>query len=359
MVKKEISIFLLYRKIVNNYIKNNNFAIFRKPNEDKIFFYSDNRKISNNYFIIKDFLQKRTIKIYTNNIFYVKINSKKNLNNGIYSFFSTKDFTKKNFSLFYKKLIEKSISYIKGNFFKKVVVSKNLIISLGKIDLIKTFKNLIFSHINNLVSLWYNNNNNEFWIGSTPELLMKYKNKKLKTMALAGTIWKNDNKLINKWTYKEINEHEIVIQHINDSLKKYNVNFLIYKTKTISIDDLFHLKTNILIEFKEKIKYNEILKNLYPTPSICGLPIKKSMDFIVKNENYERSFYTGYIGIVNDDYNVELYLNLRCSKILYKKKKIVLYAGSGIIESSNIYREYIETDKKIKNILSNFIIKNI
>ncbi|WP_238785587.1 chorismate-binding protein [Blattabacterium cuenoti] len=353
MIEKKISLFLLYKKIINDYHKNKNFIIFKRPNEDKIFFYSDSKKINKNYFIIKDFSQKKTIKIVPNNIYYVNIYNKY-LNNDNYSFFSTKNFTKKNFSYHYKNLIKKSIYFINKKFLKKIVISKNLKISLGKIDLIKTFKNLIFSHPNNLISLWYNIHQG-FWIGSTPELLMKYKNKILQTVALAGTHWKNDK---YKWTNKEINEHKIVINYINNSLKDYDTNFFLDKTKTISIDSLFHLKTNILIHFKKQISYKKILKNLYPNPSICGFPIINAMNFIIENENYERCFYTGYMGIVNDN-DVELYLNLRCAKISYKKKQITLYAGSGIIENSNIYREYLETDKKMKNILSNFVINNV
>ncbi|WP_185872080.1 chorismate-binding protein [Blattabacterium cuenoti] len=344
-MSKKISIFSLYKKIIKNYWDKNKFVIFKKPHNNKIYFYSHSNSKKNNFFLIKNFdCDYKNIKIVPKKIYYVDILKffiKKNYESN-YSFLT--------YSIEYKNLIKKAIEKIQKGQLKKVVVSRSIKIHFHNFYLKKTFQKLIFSYPNAFISLWYDVNHG-FWIGCSPELLIKSYQKKLETVALAGTIW---NK--NKWTKKEIEEHKIVIKYIVHLLKYYKGSIFLKKTKIIKMGDLKHLKTSIFFSFLEDPDYYEIINRLHPTPSICGFPKKESLNFIQKYEGYKRGFYTGYIGIINNN-NMELYIHLRCANIQKEKKEITLYAGSGITLNSNIDKEYIETENKVKNILSQFFFK--
>ncbi|WP_185882802.1 chorismate-binding protein [Blattabacterium cuenoti] len=345
----KISVFSLYKKILENYFSKNRFVIFKRPYEQKIYFYSHNE--DNNYgekkfFLIQDFYQNYTIKIKPKKIFFIEIKKKQ------YNFLSKNIIHQNVFlneSIKYKNLLDKAIQNIKKGFFKKVVVSRQIKISLKRFFLKESFQRLIYSYPNTFISIWYDLYHG-FWIGSTPELLMKYNHKKLRIDALAGTMWNP----YSVWTKKEIIEHQIVVKYIVHLLKKYYYGtFFLEKMKIIKLGFIKHLKTTIHFSFiKEHYNFYEILNRLYPTPSICGYPKIKSLDFIKKNEGYQRDFYTGIIGFVHKS-NVELYLNLRCAKI--QNKQIILYAGSGITIHSHSYDEYLETEKKITSILSKLI----
>ncbi|WP_185867003.1 chorismate-binding protein [Blattabacterium cuenoti] len=350
-MSKKISVFSLYKKILEDYSNHNNFVLFKKPYDKKIFFYSDYNYIGEKFFLIKNFNNDHTIKIYPKEIYYIDIQElyKYKKENILFSL------CEKNSSFLidsckYKNLIKKAIENIKKGFFKKVVLSRSIKIPFRNFYFKSTFIKLIYTYPNALISLWYDFYHG-FWIGCTPELLMKCYNKKLKTSALAGTIWGS-----NKWTKKEVEEHKIVIKYIIHLLKSYKGTIHIKKTKTTKIGHLKHLETLIFFYFLDKPDYYEILNRLHPTPSICGFPKNKSLNFIRKNEEYERNFYTGYIGTVHKD-QMELYLNLRCVNIKENKREMILYAGSGITIDSNIHQEYIETENKIKNILSQLIFK--
>ncbi|AWU44744.1 chorismate-binding protein [Blattabacterium punctulatus] len=354
----EINIINLYKKIIKKYYNNESFVLFKKPYENKIYFYSCNNnrkiKIKENFFLIGSFNHKNIVKIYTNEIYFIDIKkiifSKKLIT--IPSSFLDISFSHLIYSYEYKKLLKKAIRFIKNNYFKKIVLSRIIKIPFQNFYLKKTFQKLIFSYPNSFISLWYDFSYG-FWIGASPELLIKCNNKKLKTVALAGTISTLENK--NKWTKKEIEEHKIVIEYITTFLKKYYSGILsIGKTKILNLGTIAHLETPINFSFFKKPNFYEILENIYPTPSICGYPKKKSLDFIQKYEGYNRNFYTGYFGPV-DKINMELYLNLRCARIKMDKKEINLYAGSGITIHSNVDQEYLETENKIKNIFSKFI----
>ncbi|WP_185868388.1 chorismate-binding protein [Blattabacterium cuenoti] len=337
---KKIKLFQLYRKIIKNYHNKNKFVILKKPFENKIYFYYEHQSQGLKYFFIQDFYHEKTIKIFYKTIYYTDLNVEDN----------KKDFLKKNFSYLipnssdYLKLIKKSIFFIKKKLFDKVVVSRTVKIPFEKFFFKKTFQHLILNYSNTLISIWYDPLYGT-WIGNTPELLMECIGKKLKTIALAGTIWDS-----NTWGKKELREHKIVIRYIIDLLLQYYQGKLfVYPTIPLKIGSIKHLKTIISFDFLEKPDYYEILNLLHPTPSICGFPKNQSMYFIKKNEPFHREFYTGSIGII-DNISMELYVNLRCAKVY--KKKITLYAGSGVTYESNVYQEYIETEQKIINVLS-------
>ncbi|WP_185858389.1 chorismate-binding protein [Blattabacterium cuenoti] len=348
MIKK-ISIFSLYKKIIKNYWIRNNFVIFRKPYEKKIFFYSHYPNNGKEFFLIQDFDHNYTIKIKPKHIYFVDIQKLENRYNDYSSSYYERNSSLLILSSAYKNIIKKAIENIKQGFFQKVVLSRSIKISFHIIDLKKTFQKLVCSYPNTFISLWYNVDHG-FWIGSSPELLMKCHKKKFKTSVLAGTIWGN-----HQWTKKEIKEHQIVVKYISQLLlQSYKGHIYLEKTKIIRVGHLTHLETPIFFSFFEKPNYYELLNYMHPTPSICGFPKKESLSFINKNEGYERKFYAGYLGTVNEK-NMELYLNLRCAKV--KENEITLYAGSGITINSNINQEYVETENKIKNILSQLFFK--
>ncbi|WP_185859158.1 chorismate-binding protein [Blattabacterium cuenoti] len=343
---KKISIFSFYKKVIKNYWNQNQFVIFRKPYGNKVFFYSHYGSKGDVFFLIQDFDHNYTIKIVPKKVYYVDIRK---------SFLKETSEAEENsflltYSSEYKNLIQKAVEKIRKGHFKKVVLSRSIKISFHSFYLKKTFQKLIFSYPNALISLWYDIHHG-FWIGCSPELLIKSHKNKFQTVALAGTVWNQ-----KKWTKKEIEEHKIVIKYIIHLLKSYKGSIFLKKTKTVKMGHLKHLKTPIYFSFLEEPDYSKVLDQLHPTPSICGFPKKESLDFIQKYEGYKRNFYTGYIGTVNRK-DMELYLHLRCARIKENKKEITLYAGSGITMDSNIDQEYIETEKKVKNILSKLVFK--
>ena len=71
-----------------------------------------------------------------------------------------------------------------------------------------------------------------------------------------------------------------------------------------------------------------------------------SKDFILSEEGYDRKFYAGFLGEINQNQqgDVDLFVNLRCMEI--EKNKIHLYIGCGITKDSNPEKEYYETANK-------------
>jgi isochorismate synthase len=76
------------------------------------------------------------------------------------------------------------------------------------------------------------------------------------------------------------------------------------------------------------------------------LPKDKAYDFILSHEGYNRRYYSGFIGQLIPEGKSDLYVNLRCMNIL--SDTLVLYAGSGILTSSEVESEWQETEAKMQ-----------
>ena len=68
-------------------------------------------------------------------------------------------------------------------------------------------------------------------------------------------------------------------------------------------------------------------------------------------ENYDRSFYTGYLGFI-DNYDCDIYVNIRCARIL--GDNLTLYVGGGITKDSNPKDEWDEIINKSQIMLNVF-----
>ena len=324
------------------------FVIYQKPNTIIIkawFQESDNLYTSENYtesgFIFAPFDDKNTAILLPKNksVFIqeevdVEVNTIKEYKNTPSSSSETTHI----------ELVQKGIKAIDDNLFKKVVLSRKEEIKLTNFNSLETFQKLLKSYPTAFSYLWFHPKVG-MWLGATPETLVKIKGNNFKTMSLAGTqVFKNT--LNVTWQTKEIEEQQFVTDYINDRISNISNNIKISKAETIKAGKLLHLRSVITGEINSKNA--TLIKALHPTPAVCGLPLESSKKFILNNENYNRSFYTGFLGELNLDKNnentSELFVNLRCMEI--KNNSAFVFVGGGITIDSNPKSEWEETIAK-------------
>lgn len=268
---------------------------------------------------------------------------------------------------FHEKLVSKGIEKIKKTDLKKVVLSRaeQIITATNSLNY---FKRLLKKYPTAFVYLWYHPSIG-LWLGATPETLLKTEQNRFKTMALAGTQTFEGNLKV-EWGEKEKEEQALVTESIQSDLKSVNgiEKLIIGEAQTHQAGNVLHLKTAINGIFQQEF-LGEIIQKLHPTPAVCGLPKKESKEFIEAEENYDRSFYSGYLGelnkktqktrnprmqnVENSAYNLvqkqtNLYVNLRCMQVL--DQKVIIYVGGGITAGSNPTAEWEETVRKAETI---------
>jgi isochorismate synthase len=246
-------------------------------------------------------------------------------------------------------IVQKAIDAINKNDFKKVVISRKEIVALNGVEVEDIYSNLLQLYPNAFVYVWFHPQVG-LWFGATPETLLEVKNNSFSTMSLAGTqVYKKGEKV--SWNPKEIEEQQIVTDYILNKLSGFSTNLKQLKTETVKAGSLLHLRTAIKGDLTQKGLFS-LVNLLHPTPAVCGLPKEKAKQFILDNENYNRSYYTGFLGELNSNENRDshLFVNLRCMEI--KNKNAAIYIGGGITKESNPEKEWEETVAK-----SNIMLK--
>ncbi len=195
------------------------------------------------------------------------------------------------------------------------------------------------------------------WMGATPEILLKGQGASLSTIALAGTLkFSGEDLNTYQWGSKEIEEQDIVSRYINNCLKQLNADITRQEgPKTIAAGSVVHLKTEFFFNLPDyKKQLGRLIENIYPTPAVCGLPKEEATDIILETENHNREFYSGFLGTIGLNDEVNLYVNLRCMKITFDHFQ--LFAGGGLTIDSDCIKEWEETNQKIQTLLT--VIEN-
>ncbi|MBU2951711.1 chorismate-binding protein [Tamlana agarivorans] len=271
---------------------------------------------------------------------------------------------------FHINLVNKGVEAIENKAFKKVVLSRKESIQIPEADPLKILKNLLNSYQSAYVYCWYHPKVG-LWLGATPETLIKIEGKRFSIMALAGTQnYKGDLEVT--WQEKELQEQQYVTDFILKHLKSLAESFKASEVETVKTGNLLHLKTMISAQLKDDVSMKSVVNALHPTPAVCGLPKESAKAFIIENENYNREYYTGFLGELNVEKTIaprsgrrnienrayaltknstQLYVNLRCMQL--KNEQAILYVGGGITQSSNAEKEWLETVSK------SFVIKSV
>ncbi len=185
------------------------------------------------------------------------------------------------------------------------------------------------------------------WCGASPEVLLEGKGEQFTTVALAGTQPANPSQEY-VWGEKEMEEHELVNEHIRAILKKEGATELKETAPyTIRAADVVHLKTDFRFKYSKDIRL--LLSHLHPTPAVAGLPTATSIELISAAEKHDRGLYTGYLGILGES-ETRVFVNLRCMQI--GEAELALYVGGGITAKSDMEAEWEETRLKAKTLLN-------
>ena len=190
------------------------------------------------------------------------------------------------------------------------------------------------------------------WTGATPETLLKIDKDMVQTVSLAGTQPTTDSEKEILWKVKEMEEQRLVTNYIIEVFKRFDIrDFQIEGPQTIQAGNAYHLSTKFSFDKSDiKNKIGAFIENFHPTPAVCGLPKEKALELILKTEKHNREYYSGFCGPMNIEGKTDLYVNLRCMKIL--KDRLALYVGGGLTGKSLPKKEWQETELKSRTLLS-------
>jgi isochorismate synthase EntC len=88
----------------------------------------------------------------------------------------------------------------------------------------------------------------------------------------------------------------------------------------------------------------ELAGALHPTPAVCGTPRDAAHALIARDEP-ERGWYAGAIGWMDGHGDGELAVALRAA--LAEERRVLVWAGAGIVEGSDAALELAEVEAKM------------
>lgn len=248
----------------------------------------------------------------------------------------------------FETLVQKGIDAISNGVFDKVVLSRKETVDVPDFDLVTVFIKLVRAYPTAFSYCWFHPKIG-LWMGASPERLLKANKNKFFATALAGTQpFAGSSEVV--WEAKEKEEQQFVTDFILENLKNLASEVTVSSPYTLKAGNLLHLKTEIEGIVNENSDLKQLVSVLHPTPAVCGLPQSLAKEFILENEDYDRGYYTGFLGELNkkgftkQKLKTDLYVNLRCMQI--KNKHAHLYVGCGITEGSIPEKEWNESVNK-------------
>ena len=234
---------------------------------------------------------------------------------------------------------------IKKGKFKKVVLSRPIQVVSEKSPL-QAFQALTALYANAFVYCVFHPKIG-CWLGATPERFVSLHQGSLHTMSLAGTLPYSSEE--PQWSSKELYEQALVTESIvNDLIKAFpNSSPQLGALENLRAGALYHLRTKIALH-KTSIDLVKAVHTLHPTPAVGGLPKREALDFIAATEDYDREYYTGFLGPFSKKVQADLFVNLRCAK--FENKAYTLYVGAGITADSDPQKEFLETQRKAQTL---------
>jgi isochorismate synthase len=248
----------------------------------------------------------------------------------------------KKFKIFHGALINKE--------FDKLVLSRSVEVEKASVSPVGMIFGRAVNATPNAFVYLLNTSYTGTWLGCSPEVLLANINGEWETTSVAGTRKTETNESV--WDEKNILEHQIVANYMDKTLNNLNINHKRGDSYTACAGNVEHYKTDFTFKINSNGEAGKLLNKLHPTPSVSGFPKEEAIQFILSHENQDRLYYTGFNGPVNLNNVSSLFVNIRCMQVF--SDKLILYAGGGLIESSNLKDEWDETEYKLQTLLSLF-----
>lgn len=191
-------------------------------------------------------------------------------------------------------------------------------------------------------------------IGTSPEDLLKVKNRKAEILPIAGTRKRGsresedkrlEEELIND--PKEIAEHSMLVDLARNDLGKVCEFGTVKLSEEFSVHRFSHVMhivsrvEGILSEDKDCI---DALKAAFPAGTVTGAPKIKAVQLINHYEKNRRDIYAGAVGYIDFSGNLDMCIAIRT--LFARGNKIFWQAGAGIVADSIPENELKEINNK-------------
>ncbi len=194
-------------------------------------------------------------------------------------------------------------------------------------------------------------------ISQSPERLVRLKDGIADTRPIAGTrrLVKGNEERNEELAKELINDPKECAEHVMLVDLERNDIGRVAEFGTVEVDEfmvieryshVMHLVSNVKGKLRNDMDAFDLLKAMFPGGTITGAPKIRTMEIIEELEPTRRGFYTGSLGFIG--YNGNMDFNIIIRSFIEKNNKVYFQVGAGIVYDSIPEREYKETINKAR-----------
>ncbi|MBN2441163.1 MAG: chorismate-binding protein [Spirochaetales bacterium] len=191
--------------------------------------------------------------------------------------------------------------------------------------------------------------------GSSPEVHVKVKSKKVEIRPIAGTRKRGKNEIEEIALQKELladekecAEHLMLVDLARNDIGRVCTPGSVHVTECMIIEKYSHVM-HIVSQVEGILEKDrtgiDALRATFPAGTVSGAPKIKAIEIIDALEPEKRSFYAGVVGWIEPGGDLNSCITIRSA--FKRKDLLVLQAGAGIVYDSDPEKEYIETSSKL------------
>ncbi len=195
--------------------------------------------------------------------------------------------------------------------------------------------------------------------GASPESLIKVTGKRVMTKPIAGTRPRgntpSEDAALEKELLqdeKELAEHRMLVDLGRNDLGRICRFGTVKVDKYMAVEKykhVMHIVSEVSGELSEEHTPVDALISCLPAGTVSGAPKLRAMEIINELEQLQRGFYSGAVGYLSANGNMDFAIAIRT--MLIKNNRAYIQAGAGIVQDSVPEKEYDETFYKMKAFL--------
>lgn len=256
----------------------------------------------------------------------------------------------------YMQAVERAVEYMIAGDAMQIVLAQRLSKSyLGEpFNFYRALRN-----INPSPYLYYLNLGDFQIVGSSPEILVRVDERQITLRPLAGTRPRGKNLpedlLLAKELLedpKELAEHLMLIDLGRNDVGRVSMTGSVKVTEKMSIErysHVMHIVSNVTGELDPAFTPLNVLRAAFPAGTLTGTPKIRAMEIIDELETVKRGVYSGAVGYLAWNGNMDLAIAIRTAII--KNKEIHVQAGAGLVVDSIPEQEWQECMNKAMALL--------
>ncbi|MBP7055865.1 MAG: aminodeoxychorismate synthase component I [Candidatus Omnitrophica bacterium] len=194
---------------------------------------------------------------------------------------------------------------------------------------------------------------------SSPERFLRKKGRHIETRPIKGTRPRGADRFSDEKLRKALAEspkdnaeHVMIVDLERNDLGRICEYGSVRPAENAIIEEypnVFHMVSTVTGRLKEGVSAVQALRATFPGGSITGAPKIRSMEIIEELEPVKRGLYTGAIGYISFDGDMDTSIAIRT--FIVKGRKVYFSVGGGIVSDSDPESEYMETLYKARGMM--------